>query len=130
MLSDSQRLPESVPRCVGEGLGNEAIRSYRYTLVCLLRSPGPIQRSRSACCARDSLAHEEAGLTLPKGFLAQTPENQPPVFVAQDRQNQPKNKLRPTVHSPVRFVKEEIVALWPFVGGFPNRLSRGIGGPV
>jgi hypothetical protein len=58
-------------------------------------------------------------------FYGPNPENQPPVFVAQDRQNQLKNKLRPTVHPPVRFVKEEIVALWPFAGQFANRLSRG-----
>ena len=85
------------------------VRSY----VCYApqaRSRGP----RSACCARDSLAHEEAGLTLPKGFSGPNPKNQPPVFVAQDRQDQHKNELRPTVHSLARLVKGEIVALWSF----------------
>ena len=39
-------------------------------------------------CPRFSTHVEAARLGLPKGFLAQTPKNQPPVFVAQDRQNQ------------------------------------------
>ncbi len=57
----------------------------------------------------------------PEVFVARNPPTKPaPVLLAQNRQDQHKNELRPTVHPPTRLVKGEIVAPWPFAGGFPT----------
>jgi hypothetical protein len=56
--------------------------------------------------ARDPFLDKGLDLALPGGFCGPKPPTKPaPVLLAQNRQDQHKNELRPTVHPPVRLVK-------------------------
>jgi hypothetical protein len=56
--------------------------------------------------ARDPFLDKGVDLALSGGFCGPKPPTKPaPVLLAQNRQDQHKNELRPTVHPPVRLVK-------------------------
>jgi hypothetical protein len=80
-----------------------------------------------ACRARDLFLDEGADLALPGGFCGPKPPKNPLQFFWPRTGKTSTQKRVMADGTPLGAAcKGEIVALWPFAGGFSSRLSRGI----